>query len=868
MTSMGYRLLGRSGLRVSDVGLGTMTFGATTGWGVTAETAKELYDTYREAGGNYVDTANQYALGESERVISGLVSGHRDEVVIASKYTNSAPRNGDANAGGNQRKNMVQSIEGTLRRLGTDYVDLYVVHSWDMLTPVDEVMRGLDDLVRAGKVLYVGVSNTPAWVVAKSNTMAELRGWTAYAGLQIEYSLLGRSAEAEYFPMAADQGLSVLAWSPLKNGLLTGKYAEGGGEGSRLTTDMWNSKALAWADPQGTGEGSTAQAGGRGAGHHGRRAGGDAGPARAGVAAAPAGPCRADPGCHQRRPARREPGQRRDRADRRAGRPARRGERRTAALPAPLPREPDGAVLPLRRPARPDLALERALMASRRDLIRMSDEEVWAFLTEQRFGVLGTTGPDGAPHMVNVGFLVEDRRIVLTSFAAAQKVRNLERQPTASFLVEVPWPYHQIRGVLRHRTGDPRPRHRPGRRGHHADAQRALRAGRRARRRPGDRHPEARREAGRGHDRAGPGPVLGPRQARRLLLMDRTAWYTDGPEEVADGVVRLPMPVGVDGLHAVNVYVLRGEDDRVDLIDAGDAAEVTPARLDEALRGVGASITAVRRVLVTHVHPDHYTLAPPVRQRSGATVHLGEGERDNLGALNRLLRGERTANIVDDLERVGGTELTPELDPARLAGRRGPEIEGPDVWVTDGTELSVGTGRCLTAVSTPGHTRGHVVFHDAGSALWFSGDHVLPHITPSIGFESAPVLTALGDYLSSLRLLLDRPDGLLLPAHGPVRDSTHGRARELLEHHEERLADTLDAVHDGGSTSYEVAARLRWTRHERRFPDLEAWHRFLASTETAAHLEVLVDRGLVERTDPRGKAEVFRPTGGADVARA
>lgn len=351
-------------------------------------------------------------------------------------------------------------------------------------------------------------------------------------------------------------------------------------------------------------------------------------------------------------------------------------------------------------------------------------------------------------------------------------------------------------------------------------------------------------------------------------MTDRSSWYTEGPEEVGDGVVRLPMPVGVDGLHAVNVYVLRGDDGRVDLVDAGDAAEVTPDRLDEALRGVGASITAVRRVLVTHVHPDHYTLAPPVRERSGATVHLGEGERNNLGALNRLLRGERDSNTLVDLDRVGGTELTPELDPARLAGRRGPEVGEPDVWITDGTELSVGAGHCLTAVATPGHTQGHVVFHDAGRALWFSGDHVLPHITPSIGFESAPVLHALGDYLSSLRLLLDRPDGLLLPAHGPVRDSTHGRARELLEHHEERLADTLDALHDAGSTSYEVACRLRWTRHDRRFPDLDPWHRYLASTETAAHLEVLVDRGLVVRAAPRGPAEVFRPTGGEDVARA
>lgn len=251
--ALGYRLLGRSGLRVSDVALGTMLFGAATGWGVTAETARELYDTYRAAGGNYLDTANQYAGGESERIIGGLVSGHRDEVVIASKYTNSAPRDGDANAGGNQRKNMTWSVERSLRRLDTDYLDVYMVHAWDLLTPTEEVMRGLDDLVRAGKVLHVGVSNTPAWVVARSNTIAELRGWTSYVGLQIEYSLLGRAAEAEYLPMAEELGLSVLAWSPLKNGLLTGKYAAGAGGGSRLTTKVWNSPAMAWSDTRGGG---------------------------------------------------------------------------------------------------------------------------------------------------------------------------------------------------------------------------------------------------------------------------------------------------------------------------------------------------------------------------------------------------------------------------------------------------------------------------------------------------------------------------------------------------------------------------------------------------------------------------------------
>ncbi|MFJ9390811.1 aldo/keto reductase [Nocardioides sp. NPDC101246] len=255
LPAMNYRLLGRSGLRVSDLALGTMTFGATTGWGVEEATARSLYGLYREAGGNYLDTANQYAGGASERIVGELVAGHREEVVIASKYTNAAPRNGDPNAGGNQRKNMMQSVEASLRRIGTDYLDLYVVHAWDMLTPVEEVMRGLDDLVGSGKVLHVGVSNTPAWVVAKSNTLADLRGWTRYVGLQIEYSLLGRSAEAEYIPMAADQGLSVLAWSPLKNGLLTGKHAGGAAAGTRLAAEVWNSSAMAWTDPHGSSAG-------------------------------------------------------------------------------------------------------------------------------------------------------------------------------------------------------------------------------------------------------------------------------------------------------------------------------------------------------------------------------------------------------------------------------------------------------------------------------------------------------------------------------------------------------------------------------------------------------------------------------------
>lgn len=220
---MNYQLLGRSGLRVSDLCLGTMTFGEGWGWGSPKDEAKKIYDVFREAGGNFIDTANLYTLGTSELFVGEFIAGHREEVVLATKFSNAMPGK-DPNAAGNQRKNMVQAVEASLKRLGTDYIDLYWLHTWDQITPAEEVMRAFDDLVRAGKLLYVGISDAPAWVVAKSNTLAELRGWTRYIGLQIEYSLLERTVERELIPVARDQQMSVLAWSPLRSGLLTGKY--------------------------------------------------------------------------------------------------------------------------------------------------------------------------------------------------------------------------------------------------------------------------------------------------------------------------------------------------------------------------------------------------------------------------------------------------------------------------------------------------------------------------------------------------------------------------------------------------------------------------------------------------------------------
>jgi len=214
-----------------------MTFGEEWGWGSTFDEAKKIFEAYRAAGGNFIDTANLYTGGTSEKFVGDLVAGHRQEMVIATKYTNAAPGN-DANAGGNHRKNMVQSVEASLKRLKTDYIDLYWLHIWDQLTPVDEVMRAFDDLVRQGKVLYIGVSDAPAWWFAQANTIALLRGWTPFIALQVEYSLIGRTVERELIPAAKALGMGVTAWSPLAGGVLTGKYGGGKASDARFSSEM------------------------------------------------------------------------------------------------------------------------------------------------------------------------------------------------------------------------------------------------------------------------------------------------------------------------------------------------------------------------------------------------------------------------------------------------------------------------------------------------------------------------------------------------------------------------------------------------------------------------------------------------------
>jgi aryl-alcohol dehydrogenase-like predicted oxidoreductase len=223
-TLQDYRLLGRSGLRVSPMALGTMTFGTDWGWGADDAEAARIFDAYADRGGNFIDTAVNYTNGASERMVGRLIAPKRERMVVATKFT-MARDPGNPNSGGNHRLNMVRSVEASLAQLGTDRIELLYLHAWDFTTQPEEVMRGLDDLVRSGKVLYLGICNTPSWRVAQMQILAELRGWSPFIALQIEYSLVERTVEHELIPMAASLGLGVLPWSPLGGGVLTGKYS-------------------------------------------------------------------------------------------------------------------------------------------------------------------------------------------------------------------------------------------------------------------------------------------------------------------------------------------------------------------------------------------------------------------------------------------------------------------------------------------------------------------------------------------------------------------------------------------------------------------------------------------------------------------
>ena len=338
-------------------------------------------------------------------------------------------------------------------------------------------------------------------------------------------------------------------------------------------------------------------------------------------------------------------------------------------------------------------------------------------------------------------------------------------------------------------------------------------------------------------------------EAAQQAAASRDAWTQPGPQTVVAGVHRIPLPLPMDGLRAVNVYVIEDGDGLV-LIDGGWAIDVSRLQLERSLATLGHDLRDIRRILVTHVHRDHYTQAVAIRRAVGAQVSLGVGEQDSMREL-LMGRSGMIASQPARLRRLGAGSIADELAavPVDLADALA-YYEDPDVWLEPGrVELDT---FALDAVHTPGHTRGHLVFHAADRGLLFAGDHVLPDITPSIGFEPDRPPFPLRDYLASLERVLALPDAMLLPAHGPSGGSTHARAHELIAHHEQRLTDTLAALVSGAGLAPEVARILRWTRRGRRFTELGLFDQMLAVLETAAHLDVLVLRGDAARDDASG----------------
>jgi glyoxylase-like metal-dependent hydrolase (beta-lactamase superfamily II) len=311
---------------------------------------------------------------------------------------------------------------------------------------------------------------------------------------------------------------------------------------------------------------------------------------------------------------------------------------------------------------------------------------------------------------------------------------------------------------------------------------------------------------------------------------------------VAPGVHRIPLPLPSDGLRAVNVYAI-DDTDGLTLIDSGWALAEARQRLEAALAAIGHELGDVRRFLVTHVHRDHYTLAITVRRLFGSRILLGAGEQVSLESI--MDRDQRAPVVFGRLLlRCGALPVVERLRsgwPDRDTDDGG-DWEKPDGWLADGEKIGL-RDRTLQVIATPGHTRGHVVFADLGNGLLFAGDHVLPHITPSIGFEPARPRLPLADYLTSLHLVRALPELRLLPAHGGVADSSHRRIDELVTHHTRRLDACADVIAHGAGTAYEAARALTWTRRERHFDELDPFNQMMAVMETAAHLDVLVRDG-------------------------
>jgi glyoxylase-like metal-dependent hydrolase (beta-lactamase superfamily II) len=334
-------------------------------------------------------------------------------------------------------------------------------------------------------------------------------------------------------------------------------------------------------------------------------------------------------------------------------------------------------------------------------------------------------------------------------------------------------------------------------------------------------------------------------------------WVREGPHLVAPGVHRIPLPLVNDGLRGVNVYAIECEAGII-LIDSGIPDAISRSQLERGLKSLGAGLADVAAFLVTHAHSDHYTQAIAVRREFHTDVMIGEDERPSMELVH--LPGRTTLETqLAELRSFSCGELADELISQGVAGQLvdSTNWEDPDVWLGPGQVIDL-FGVQLVAMNTPGHTRGHMVFLYPACDVMFTGDHVLPSITPSIGLEPAPTEMPLRDYLSSLQMVRELPDMKNLPAHGLSGGSVHSRAGELLQHHDDRLVACLLAVEDGNRTPSAVADQLPWTSRGRRLRDLSLFDQMLATIETKAHLEVLADRGQLERHDSADGPSYFR----------
>jgi glyoxylase-like metal-dependent hydrolase (beta-lactamase superfamily II) len=307
-------------------------------------------------------------------------------------------------------------------------------------------------------------------------------------------------------------------------------------------------------------------------------------------------------------------------------------------------------------------------------------------------------------------------------------------------------------------------------------------------------------------------------------------------------VHRIPLPLPQDGLRAVNVYAIDDGDELV-LIDGGWSLPESLVLFEQSLAAIERDPAHIRQIFVTHGHRDHYTQAVALRRRYGAEVLLGEGERATLEAVNSVPTGAPSSSLLR-LREAGAGEVADLLAKVPWVRPAMDDWQPPDRWLTGG-DIPL-HGRTLTAIPTPGHTRGHLVFFDSAAGLMFTGDHVLPHITPSIGFELRPSALPLGEFLDSLRLMTQYPDAELLPAHGPVTGSVHARVGELIAHHDQRLREVWDAVDRGATDAYQAAHRLTWTRRQTPLAELDLFNKMLAVLETSAHLNLLVRDGALK----------------------